>query len=527
MESAILEASSQRPKPETFNPSYGTAGFRSKAHLLPSTVFRCGILMALRSLQTKKITGICITASHNPAPDNGVKLVEPSGEMLLQEYEPLADQMANAESPEKLLSIVKECIETEKINLHQENAKVLLAYDTRPSGKSLARDAAAGVETLGVSVEILGEMTTPQLHWAVMRSNQNMNSSENAYYALFAQAFANVTGQGIYKRRLHVDCANGVGAQKLEAMHDMLKKIGLDIILHNTGEGTLNHLCGSDYVQKERTLPLGMQDLEMPESACAIDGDADRLVYFYRKDENSNDIILLDGDKIAALVAGLFKELVAELPGELSSSSIGVVQTAYANGNSTRYLVEAVGCEVAVTPTGVKHLHKAAHNFDIGIYFEANGHGTVLFNKSFMEALVSLQDKSKAAFELLSLNKIINEAVGDAISDILLVETALVKRNMTLLQWSALYEDLPSLQLKAEVKDRSIIVTEDAERRVAQPPGLQLSIDKLVSKYTGARSFVRPSGTEDIVRIYAEAQHARDAQDLAMSVQQLVADMLS
>ena len=28
--------------------------------------------------------------------------------------------------------------------------------------------------------------------------------------------------------------------------------------------------------------------------------------------------------------------------------------------------------------TGVKHLHHAAKHFDIGVYFEANGHGTVL-----------------------------------------------------------------------------------------------------------------------------------------------------
>jgi phosphoacetylglucosamine mutase len=43
--------------------------------------------MAAKALKTQQITGICITASHNPAPDNGVKLVEPSGEMLCQEWE--------------------------------------------------------------------------------------------------------------------------------------------------------------------------------------------------------------------------------------------------------------------------------------------------------------------------------------------------------------------------------------------------------------------------------------------------------
>ena len=32
---------------------------------------------------------------------------------------------------------------------------------------------------------------------------------------------------------------------------------------------------------------------------------------------------------------------------------------------------------VACVPTGVKHLHHKAKEFDIGVYFEANGHGTV------------------------------------------------------------------------------------------------------------------------------------------------------
>lgn len=35
------------------------------------------------------------------------------------------------------------------------------------------------------------------------------------------------------------------------------------------------------------------------------------------------------------------------------------------------------GVEVASVPTGVKHLHHRAQSYDIGVYFEANGHGTV------------------------------------------------------------------------------------------------------------------------------------------------------
>lgn len=45
--------------------------------------------MAARSMATGAATGLVVTASHNPAPDNGVKLVEPSGYMLQQSWEVL------------------------------------------------------------------------------------------------------------------------------------------------------------------------------------------------------------------------------------------------------------------------------------------------------------------------------------------------------------------------------------------------------------------------------------------------------
>lgn len=119
---------------------------------------------------------------------------------------------------------------------------------------------------------------------------------------------------------------------------------------------------------------------------CAsFDGDADRLVYFSVPSESSNKINLVDGDKILSLFAIFIKEQLTILAARSESSKIdfqphvGVVQTAYANGASTRYLKE-LGLEVVFTPTGVKYLHEKAAEYDIGIYFEANGHGTVLFS---------------------------------------------------------------------------------------------------------------------------------------------------
>ena len=62
---------------------------------------------------------------------------------------------------------------------------------------------------------------------------------------------------------------------------------------------------------------------------------------------------------------------------------LGVVQIAYANGAATDYLKQ-LGLKVVFTPTGVKHLHEKAVEYDIGIYFEANGHGTILFSENYL-----------------------------------------------------------------------------------------------------------------------------------------------
>ena len=86
--------------------SYGTAGFRADAGLLQSTLYRMGILAALRSLKTNSsVIGLMITASHNKDSDNGVKIADPSGGMLSQDWEPFADSLANAPSSQQLLHV--------------------------------------------------------------------------------------------------------------------------------------------------------------------------------------------------------------------------------------------------------------------------------------------------------------------------------------------------------------------------------------------------------------------------------------
>ncbi len=93
------------------------------------------------------------------------------------------------------------------------------------------------------------------------------------------------------------------------------------------------------------------------ERCVTVDGDADRVIYFYTTEEEG--FVMLDGDRIATLskaffnfkvllmtvlliifqVAGYIMDLLKEANLDLH---IGLVQTAYANGSSTKYITETL-----------------------------------------------------------------------------------------------------------------------------------------------------------------------------------------
>uniref|UniRef100_A0A7S4USW1 Phosphoacetylglucosamine mutase n=1 Tax=Alexandrium monilatum TaxID=311494 RepID=A0A7S4USW1_9DINO len=509
---------------------YGTAGFRAAAGCLDHVFYRMGILAAIRSKALGgRVVGVMVTASHNPERDNGVKLVEPMGEMLPVEWEAHATALANAHD-DNLAAAIAELMSSLGVDA-TVRAEVVVGRDTRSSSPSLALAVCDGVGVLRPAVSrSLGLATTPQLHYVVRCENTSggygvpslggyQTKLVEAYKALVKSAPASKR----YQPRLTVDCANGVGAVPLRNMLPQLKEAGLEVELLNDAGGALNEGCGADFVKTKQSPPSGA-DLASGRRFVSVDGDADRVVYYFSA---GGSFRLLDGDRIALLLSHYMALQLKEAG--IEDLRLGLVQTAYANGASTACAVKALGeANVLCAKTGVKHCHHTAMALDVGTYFEANGHGTVLFSNKFLERVtaVAKQDGAPgaAASRLLGLRHVINEAVGDAISGILAVEAVLQLLDWSCEEWLAMYSDLPNCQVKVVVADRSAFETTNVERTCVKPEGLQAEIDKLVAEAPCGRSFVRPSGTEDVVRVYAEAQTSEALIKLGQAVVDVVYD---
>ncbi|KAG7359178.1 phosphoglucosamine mutase [Nitzschia inconspicua] len=560
---------------------YGTAGFRFKASIMDGLMVRVGLLSILLLLETpsSEDMGIMITASHNDESYNGVKLARPDGSMLTPSQEDFLTAWVNENDAEKWKRLLED--KTESLRTNQpcsDSERTLhLGRDTRIHSPHLSllccQGAQACVDALAVNsnVRILdhGVLTTPMLHHIVLHSNPQYlpsyitpRPSRNGYIQTFAEAYVYLmkhgesVGGGTTINALYVDGACGVGHQAVKeltlAIQDLLEEndgqsgslIGTVISAHNgPGDGPLNLDCGSEHVQKQLLPPIWYDGTPTTtlDYCCALDGDADRIVFFGQdtaspstvsKGDEDGDVEtpkgqlthLLDGDKIAILIAHVLKEKLNDVPD--GSPTMGIVQTAYANGASTKYVESTLNLPVKVAKTGVKHLHHAAvENFDIGIYFEANGHGTVVFSKAFEEFAIKQQQNCNNSF-FVKLHQLINPAVGDALCDMLLVDFLLKSAlgGWTLQQWNDMYQDLPSRMLKVKVQDRSIIRCNDNETECIEPDTVQPLLQQAMSTVNQGRTFIRPSGTEDVVRVYAEAATREEADTLAALAAQIVYD---
>lgn len=539
----LLQLLQEHPPGDTFL-NYGTAGFRYDASILPPIMVRVGVVATLRSLQKQAPVGVMVTASHNDESYNGVKIADPNGGMMESDGETLAVEIANERDIDRLLQKIEQLQTALKSDFVPT---VHIGRDTRSHSPALCDLVVRTARTLGSTIIDHGIITTPMLHHAVLHGNREYlpllippRPDVAGYFHLLAQSYHALLATmspGDRSAPLVVDAACGVGYAHAQTLHNAIQALDPThrplLVVNAPGAGPLNENCGSEHVQKALQPPTFYDPTgELSTQYCAsLDGDSDRIVFFTVTD---GQMRLQDGDKIACLLCRFlqaeYQALQADAP-DILAIRLGVVQTAYANGASTQYLEKVLGAEgIVIAKTGVKYVHHSAvEHFDVGVYFEANGHGTVVFGPTFYQcmaqadaALRGKRCRGSVALQRLSvLPALVNQAVGDALSDLLLVDAILQIQGWSPTEWDAIYTDFPSRQGKILVKDRNTIKTNENETKCLSPIQVQEELEIAMAEVKG-RAFIRPSGTEDVVRVYAEAPTRALADKLATKAAEIV-----
>lgn len=514
---------------------YGTSGYRTEPDILP--IGRVSLTAYIRSSTLAgKYIGILITASHNPANENGIKLIDHTGEMFDSTWENIVDKVVNANDKE---------LYNELNRVHRKYgnyrsfgdgppARILLGRDNRESGINLIEKITNTLSHVNCTIHDYGEVTTPQMHWLIGQSNKMNEIVEKEAYL---QVFIDFIEECKLNRSIKVDISNGVAWNVLNKMNQILiekglsfaiesdeeieqseekvsdmsnnsdeeyknKKIKSDFFIITNLKGPVNHKCGAQYIQYDQQVPEHLLDKEG--EYVAFDGDMDRVIYFFIKEKKI--IKIFDGDRQASIILLFLHNMINELE---MNVSIGCVLSDYSNMSAVNYCNSIVETERG--RTGIKNLIKKAKEYDIGVYNEPNGHGGIIFSQKMVDL-----SKSNKMLELII--KMYVDGHADPLANLLLLEYIKMTNPDSFI---SKYKPHPCRQLVVNVNDTSVVIL-DKSLNIQQPIALKSMIDNIISTEK-VRVFVRASGTEPLIRIFCEAE--TDVDVLCLTVAQAVFDL--
>jgi phosphoacetylglucosamine mutase len=535
--------------------TYGTSGFRYDATEMKPISLRVGLFMDyLAKYFYPQALGIVISASHNPKEDNGLKLINPEGEMLDWKFESCMDKFINCEDLDKAFTELT--TEIDRVHDGQkpsEQGIIFIARDTRKSGPEL-HDA---ITRFATSKYVdFGELSTPILYFLVAHYNEHREEYNNnptvelaeAYFKTIKDGFQYNMDRYYKKKRFNtiLDCANGVGAKMIENFRDtdLFKKYQTQLIYNSDWEN-LNVDCGADWVHKYSKATSEFK--KIPEhdglnNVCfVLDGDADRSVFYLRKSPDSNEFLIGDGNRICVLFARVLAHFRTKLQenrdqfdtsvvDEICNSKVGVVYTAYSNSAYVQYAQDVLKLGAEIAKTGVKFVHAKAKLNDIGIYFESNGHGTIIYKHKMLELLKKASASAKTpeakliAEDFLNYLTGQNNVNGDAISNVLLILSSIEILDIDIHEIFTCYIDNLALTSKVSLRDRTLLKSTEDERILAKPEDIQPQVDIIMKDYPGYIGFVRGSGTEDVCRIYVEGKEEAKLKELESRLKKLISE---
>jgi phosphoglucosamine mutase len=348
--------------------------------------------------------GVMISASHNPMPDNGIKIFGPGGHKLDDATEDRIEEL------------------------------VIAGPGSRPVGAAIGRAVDA----------------------------------DDALQRYLRHAAKAVTAR-LDGLTVVVDCAHGAASAAAPLAY---RAAGANVIAINAAPDGLNinDGCGSTHME---TLQAAVRS-HRADLGLAHDGDADRCLAV---DANGQ---IIDGDAIMVVLALAMRDA-----GELASNVL--VATVMSN-LGLHLAMRAAGIEVRTTGVGDRYVLEELRAGEYTLGGEQSGH---IVMPSF-------------------------GTTGDGIVTGLRLMSRMAQTHATLAQLAAPMHTLPQVLINVEVADKAT---------VADAPSVQSAVAEAEAELgdTG-RILLRPSGTEQVVRVMVEAADEDTARQLAVRVAESVSE---
>jgi phosphoglucosamine mutase len=348
--------------------------------------------------------GVMLSASHNPMPDNGIKLFARGGHKLPDDLEAEIEDLVNAGPPKG-----------------------------RPVGAMIGRVRDAVDAPARYADHLLKSVPVrlDGLHVVVDCAN---GSASFVAPEIYRRAGATVTVIAAEPDGLNIN--DGVGSTHMGGLVEAVRSLGADL-------------------------------------GIAHDGDADRCLAV------SADGELVDGDQILALCALRLRAL-----GTLTTDT--VVATVMSN-LGFHHAMRAAGIEVITTAVGDRYVLEALRERGLPLGGEQSGH--VVFTR--------------------------DASTGDGLLTALNVMASMIESGRPLAELAGVVRRLPQVLINVRVADKEAVAVSAAVRAVVADVDARLGED--------GRLLLRPSGTEQLVRVMVEA----DTQELAEALARQVADVVA
>ncbi|MFD3507641.1 phosphoglucosamine mutase [Nocardia sp. NPDC058666] len=350
--------------------------------------------------------GVMISASHNPMPDNGIKIFAAGGH--------------------KLDDAIEARIE----------ALVAEGVTVRPTGAGIGR--------------VRGDYTVEGTH------------------ERYVEHLLESTGQDLSALTVVVDCAHGAGS---EVAPQVYREAGATVIAINAEPNGLNinDRCGSTHLDNVRSAVLE----HGADLGIALDGDADRCLAVDAAGE------VVDGDAIMAVLALAMREA-----GELVDNTL--VATVMSN-LGLHIAMRAAEITVITAAVGDRYVLEELRRGGYSLGGEQSGH--VVFPRF--------------------------GTTGDGVLTGLRVMARMAQTRSSLASLASVMTTVPQVLINVPVSDKAAVAAAPEVRDAVA------EAERILGE-TG-RVLLRPSGTEQLVRVMVEATDPAQARQLADDLAKRVA----